>query len=115
MFTSQATLKRSSRVSSGFRELRALCALLVVAFALCVALSQSAAADPLTIKVGVIREAHSRETISILDIPPADDFIAGARVALDDNNTTGRFLDQSFSVVDAKLSAGEDPIEALKG
>ena len=79
MFTSQATLKRSSRVSSGLRELKALCALLVVTFALCPALSQSAAAEPLTVKVGVIREAHSRETISILDIPPTDDFIAGAR------------------------------------
>jgi len=115
MFTSQATLKRSSRVSSGLHELKALCALLVVAFALCAALSQSAAADPLTVKVGVIREAHSRETISILDIPPADDFIAGARMAMDDNNTTGRFLDQSFSVVDAKLTPGEDAVAALKG
>jgi ABC transporter substrate binding protein (PQQ-dependent alcohol dehydrogenase system) len=114
MFTSQATLKRSSRVSSGFRELRALCALLVVAFALCEALSQSAAADPLTVKVGVIHEAHSRETISILDIPPKDDFIAGATMAMDDNNTTGRFLDQAFAIVDAKLTPGEDPAAALK-
>ena len=114
MFTSQATLKRSSRVSSGFRELRALCALLVVAFALCAALSQSAAADPLAVKVGVIHEAHSRETISILDIPPKDDFIAGATMAMDDNNTTGRFLDQAFAIVDAKLTPGEDPAAALK-
>jgi ABC transporter substrate binding protein (PQQ-dependent alcohol dehydrogenase system) len=115
MFTSQATLKRLSRVSSGLRELKALCALLVVTFALCPALSQSAAAEPLTVKVGVIREAHSRETISILDIPPTDDFIAGARMATDDNNTTGRFLDQSFSIVDAKLAPGEDAVAALKG
>src|ERR1700733_6053647 len=110
MFTSQATLKRSSRVSSGLRELKALCALLVVAFALCAALSRSAAADPLTVKVGVIREAHPRDTFSIPDTPPADDFVAGARMALDDNNTTGRFLDQSFSVVDAKLAPDEDAV-----
>src|SRR6202451_2415926 len=115
MFTSQAMLTRSSLVDFGYHGLKAHCALFVVAFALCVALSQSAAADPLTVKVGVIREAHSRETISILDIPPADDFIAGARMAMDDHNATGRVLDQSFSVVDAKLSPGEDPIEALKG
>ena len=83
---------------------------MVVAFALCAALSRSAAADPLAVKVGVIREAHSRETISILDIPPADDFVAGARMAMDDNNTTGRFLDQSFSVADAKLTPGEEPL-----
>ncbi len=78
MFSSQATLKRLSGVSSGLHELKALCALLVVAFALYAAIGQSAAADPLPVKVGVIHEAHSRETISILDIPPKDDFIAGA-------------------------------------
>src|SRR5271156_4451559 len=115
MFTSQAMLKRSSLVVFGYHGLKALCALSVVAFALCATLSRSAAADPLAVKVGVIREAHSRETISILDIPPADDFIAGARMAMDDNNTTGRFLDQSFSVVDAKLTPGEDAVAALKG
>ena len=93
----------------------ALRALLVIAVALFTAVTQSAAADPLAVKVGVIHQAHSRETISILDIPAPDDFIAGARMAMDDNNTTGRFLDQSFSVADAKLSPGEDPIAALKG
>ena len=79
------------------------------------ALAQPAYADPLAVKVGVIYEARSRETISILDIPPADDFIAGARMAMDDNNTTGRFLDQSFSIVDARLTPGEDPIAPLTG
>ena len=78
-------------------------------------LAQPAYADPLAVKVGVIYEARSRETISILDIPPADDFIAGARMAMDDNNTTGRFLDQSFSIVDARLTPGEDPIAPLTG
>ena len=71
MFTFQAKLNRSSHGSSGRRELKALCALFVTAFALLAAAVQPAGADPLTVKVGVIREAHSRETISILDIPPA--------------------------------------------
>jgi hypothetical protein len=46
--------------------------------------ARSAGPQPqtLTVKVGVIREAHPRDTISILDIPPADDFVAGARMAL---------------------------------
>jgi ABC transporter substrate binding protein (PQQ-dependent alcohol dehydrogenase system) len=115
MFTSQAKSKRSSHVAFGRHGMKALCALFVMGFALFPALGVSAIADPLAIKVGVIHEAHSRDTISILDIPPADDFVAGARVAMEDNNTTGRFLDQSFSIVDAKLSPGEDPIAALKG
>jgi ABC transporter substrate binding protein (PQQ-dependent alcohol dehydrogenase system) len=113
MFTFQAKLNRPSHGSSGSRELKALCALLVAALTLTAAV-QPAEADPLTVKVGVIREAHSRETISILDIPLADDFVAGARMAMDDNNTTGRFLDQSFSIVDAKLAPGDDPVGPLK-
>ena len=32
---------------------------------------------------------------------------------MDDNNTTGRFLDQSFSVVDAKLASGDDPVAPM--
>jgi ABC transporter substrate binding protein (PQQ-dependent alcohol dehydrogenase system) len=115
MFTSQAKFNQSSFVDFSYHGLKALCVLFVVALASCAALSQSAAADPLAVKVGVIREAHSRETISILDIPPVDDFIAGARMAMDDNNTTGRFLEQSFSIVDTKLTPGEDAVAALKG
>jgi ABC transporter substrate binding protein (PQQ-dependent alcohol dehydrogenase system) len=115
MFTFQAKLNRSSNSFSRRHDWWALCALFAAALALFAALVQSARADPLAVKVGVIREAHSRDTISILDIPPADNFVAGARMAMDDNNTTGRFLDQSYSVVDAKLAPGEDPIAALKG
>jgi ABC transporter substrate binding protein (PQQ-dependent alcohol dehydrogenase system) len=115
MFTIKTKFKRSPRVSSGRHSWQALCALFVTSFALFPAVVQSAIADPLAVKVGVIHEAHSRETISILDIPPADDFVAGARMAMEDNNTTGRFLDQSFSIADAKLAPGEDPLAALKG
>ena len=111
----KAKLKRRPRSSSGSSGWQAICALFIIGVALFTAVVRPAVADPLAIKVGVIHETHSRETISILDIPPADDFVAGARMAMDDNNTTGRFLDQSFSVVDAKLNAGEDPIAALKG
>jgi len=97
----------------GFRGLDAFRALFAATVALLATLVEPAYADPLAVKVGVMREAHSRETISILDIPPADDFVAGARMAMDDDNTTGRFLDQSFSVVDVKLAPGDDPIAPL--
>ena len=36
--------------------------------------------------------------LSLLDIPPPDDGIAGARLAINDNNTTGRFLKQEFAL-----------------
>lgn len=69
---------------------------------------------PLSVKVGVIRVTHSRDTISILDIPAPDDGVAGARLAIEDNNTTGRFLNQTYEVEDVRLGEGEDPVAALR-
>ena len=80
-----------------------------------VGVAGAAFADPLAIKVGVLRQTHSRETISILDIPAADDFVAGAKLAMADNNTTGQFLDQSFSLQDVKIAPGGDAVAAAKG
>ncbi len=74
----------------------------------------AATADPLEVKVGVIHTEHSRETISILDIPAADDFVAGAKLAMADNNTTGRFIDQSFSIEDVKLAPDDDAVGAAR-
>jgi hypothetical protein len=88
---------------------------ILLAFAvMTLALPLAASADPLEVKVGVLRIEHSRETISIVDIPPADDFIAGAKMAMADNNTTGKFLDQSFTVEDIKLAPDDDPIAAAR-
>ena len=72
-----------------------------------------AQADTLEVKIGVLRLPHSRETVSILDIPAADDFVAGVKSALEDDNTTGRFLDQNFSLLDARLGPDEDPAARL--
>jgi ABC transporter substrate binding protein (PQQ-dependent alcohol dehydrogenase system) len=36
--------------------------------------------------------------LSLLDLPPKDDGLAGARLAIEDNNTTGRFLKQNFAL-----------------
>ncbi len=60
-------------------------------------------AEPLKVKTGVLRETHSRETLSILDIPAADDTIAGAVLGAADNNTTGKFTNQIFETVDENV------------
>jgi ABC transporter substrate binding protein (PQQ-dependent alcohol dehydrogenase system) len=65
-----------------------------------------AAADALDLKVGVLREPHSRETLSILDIPAADDTLAGALLGAADNNTTGKFTNQTFSAIDQTVDEG---------
>jgi ABC transporter substrate binding protein (PQQ-dependent alcohol dehydrogenase system) len=80
----------------------------LVALCLVSLLVASARAEPLAIKIGVLREAHSRETLSILDIPAADDTLAGALMGAADNNTTGKFTNQSFVTIDALLAEGED-------
>lgn len=65
------------------------------------------------VKTGFIRAPHSKETVSILDIPFADDGIAGARLAIEDNNTTGGFLGQTFAIEDVPLEEGEELGRAL--
>ncbi|MGH6820784.1 MAG: ABC transporter substrate-binding protein, partial [Methylocella sp.] len=48
-------------------------------------------------------------------IPAADDGIAGAELAVDDNNTTGQFLGQTFAIEDVLLGPGDEPAAALNG
>jgi ABC transporter substrate binding protein (PQQ-dependent alcohol dehydrogenase system) len=51
------------------------------------------------IAIVVAREQRDRlPPLSLLDFPPGDDGIAGARLAINDNNTTGRFLKQEFTL-----------------
>ena len=73
----------------------------------------AALAEPLAVKVGVLRQAHSRETLSIQDIPAEDDALAGALMGAADNNTTGKFTGQTFATVDVKLGEDEDAGAAL--
>jgi ABC transporter substrate binding protein (PQQ-dependent alcohol dehydrogenase system) len=73
------------------------------------------AASNIEVKVGFIRAPHLQETLSILDIPAADDGIAGAQLAAKDNNTTGRFLGQSFTIEDIRLLPSDEPADALNG
>jgi len=73
------------------------------------------AAASIEVKAGFIRAPHTQETLSILDIPAADDGIAGAKLATEDNNTTGSFLGQTFSIEDIRLQPGGDLGAALNG
>ncbi|MGX5736743.1 ABC transporter substrate-binding protein [Bosea thiooxidans] len=56
-----------------------------------------AEAQPKTIGILFVRETVDRPPpLSLLDIPPSDEGIAGAKLAITDNNNTGRFLNQEF-------------------
>src|SRR6478735_7481546 len=64
----------------------------------------SHASDAAIIKIGYVRPVTSRQQpISLLDEAVEDDGLAGARLAVDDNNGTGRFTNQQFVLEDIRL------------
>jgi ABC transporter substrate binding protein (PQQ-dependent alcohol dehydrogenase system) len=71
------------------------------------------AADAPTLNIGYVHWLHTEQTISLIFTPAADDGRAGAEVAIDDNNTTGRFLNQNFSLAPIEVRTSEDPVAAL--
>jgi ABC transporter substrate binding protein (PQQ-dependent alcohol dehydrogenase system) len=85
------------------------------------AASPAAAAQPqvLTIPVLYVKETRSKELpLSLLDLPPADDGVAGAKLGIADDNTTGRFLNQAFKLdvlegnVDELIKAATEKVAA---
>src|ERR1700722_11059694 len=74
-----------------------------------------ARADDMVVRIGYIRSTTRRPTISPRDAQARDDGLAGALLAIDDNNTTGRFLGQSFELIDVPVRSGDNLVEALGG
>jgi ABC transporter substrate binding protein (PQQ-dependent alcohol dehydrogenase system) len=72
----------------------------------------AASADPIETKIGYLRRAEPRASLSLIQIPAENDGIAGAQLATDDNNTTGKFLNQRFSLEDVRLGESGDAAAA---
>ncbi len=70
--------------------------------------------DAASVRVGYIRWTEPRQTISLLDKPPPDRGLAGAKLAMSDNDTTGRFINQRYELSEVPLRADDDPAAALK-
>ena len=83
---------------------------LVLALMARLAMVQVAIAEPVAIKIGYLARAEKKATISLLDASPNDDGVAGVRLALDDNNTTGKFLNQRFSLEEAQIRQSDDAV-----
>ena len=63
------------------------------------------------IAIVLARELRDRPPpLSLLDFPPQDDGVAGARLAINDNNTTGRFLKQEFALDVVESASASDLI-----
>src|SRR3954468_24908815 len=74
--------------------------------------SQALAADPIDISVGFLGQAGIKPKLSLVEQPSENDGIAGARLAVEDNNTTGKFLNQRFLLEEMRLRDGEDAAKA---
>src|SRR6516225_7266514 len=72
----------------------------------------SASTDAADVNIGYLRRTDPKSTLSLIQMPTANDGLAGARLAIDDNNTTGRFLNQQFSLEDVRLEEGADAVAA---
>ena len=72
-----------------------------------------AADQPVDIKIGYLRQLPSKIRISLIDVPAANEGLAGAQLAAEDDNATGRFLNQHFTLIERVLGEGDDPVAAM--
>ena len=65
------------------------------------------AKEAVEIKIGYLRAYEPTLALSVLDVPPRDEGVAGATVGIADNNTTGSFMGQKFTldVTEVKFDA----------
>jgi len=85
---------------------------MIGAIGLSMVASQALAAEPLEIGIGYLGHSGLKETLSLIEQPAENDGIAGARLAIQDNNTTGKFLNQHFTLEEMRLKKGEDAVKA---
>src|SRR3954451_18246566 len=76
------------------------------------ALANAALADPAEIGIGYISRAAIKPTLSLVEQPAENDGVAGARLAIEDNNTTGGFLNQHFTLEEIRLKESDDSAKA---
>ena len=84
-----------------------------VAALLLICVSASHAADPVEFKLGYLRLVKPHMTISPIAMSAENNGLAGAQVAINDNNTTGKFVGQHFTLHDLKLKENDDPAAAV--
>jgi ABC transporter substrate binding protein (PQQ-dependent alcohol dehydrogenase system) len=73
------------------------------------------AAEPTEIRVAYLRWIEPKQSLSLLQIAAENNGVAGAQLAVDDNNTTGKFLNQRFLLEEVRLKPGDDVAGAAAG
>jgi ABC transporter substrate binding protein (PQQ-dependent alcohol dehydrogenase system) len=82
------------------------------AIGFCLVATHALAADPVEIGIGYLGHTGVKSRLSLVEQPADNDGIAGARLAIEDNNTTGKFLNQHFTLEEVRLKDGEDVAKA---
>jgi len=106
-----------TQVTPGFPALRRLgrnLALAGWALAGCLLAPAAARSEPLKVEIAFIAHARAPSPPYVLDPPPPGEGADGARLALQENATTGAFLDQTFELQNIALAEGDTPAEAVK-
>ena len=85
---------------------------LVGAIGLSLAVSHALAAEPLEIGIGYLGHTGVKSKLSLVEQPAENDGMAGARLAIEDNNTTGKFLNQHFTLEEVRLKPDDDVAKA---
>jgi ABC transporter substrate binding protein (PQQ-dependent alcohol dehydrogenase system) len=88
---------------------------LVAAIGLSVVATHALAADVTEIGIAYLGHADVKSKLSLVEQPAENDGIAGARLAIEDNNTTGKFLNQHFTLEEVRLKDGDDVAKAALG
>ena len=85
---------------------------IVLTASVLLALTRVCGADSADVKIGYMHRLERVETLSLLSLPADNDGLAGAQLGIDDNNTTGKFLGQHFSLEERALKDADDATAA---
>lgn len=78
-------------------------------------LPAAATAAPLAIDIVFLKQVVERPPVlSNILPPPADSGAAGARLGVDDSNTTGRFLDHRYGLVEATVDTAAEALATAR-
>lgn len=92
-----------------------ICSVLITASISLHSTASIAADDVAKIPIGYISQVvETPPNLSNLDVPPENEGSAGGEISIRDNNTTGRFLKQEFSLETAILDKDADPVKAME-
>lgn len=75
--------------------------------------ARAQAQAPAEFTIGYLHRPPAKSAISLIEVPAANDGVAGAELAIEDNNTTGKFLSQHFALAPVELKDGEDSAAAV--